>query len=60
MSGRPWLEALKAMMREQGADTDKRPEKILEALPPEGCERLADAPTPSGDPRTVAKVRGSW
>ena len=60
MSGRPWLEALKAKMREQGADTDKPPGKMLEALPPEGCERLANAPSPSGDLRTVAKVRGSW
>jgi hypothetical protein len=63
MSGRPWLEAPKATMREQGADADKSPEKTLEALPPERCERckrLADAPTPSDDLRTIPKVHGSW
>jgi len=63
MNSRPGLEALKATIRERGADTDKTPEKILEALPPEGCERcesLAEVPTPAGDLRTVEKVRGSW
>jgi hypothetical protein len=63
MSGRPWLEALKATMREQGTDTEKPLEKILEALPSEGCERcesLADRPTPIVDLQTTEKVRGSW
>lgn len=63
MSGRPWLEALKATMREQGTDTEKPLEKILEALPSEGCERCespADRPTPIVDLRTTEKVRGSW
>jgi hypothetical protein len=63
MSGRPWLEALKVTIRERGADTEKPPEKISEALPPEGCERcesLTDGPTPAVDIQTAEKVRGSW
>ena len=63
MSGRPWLEALKATMREQGADTEKPLEKILEALPSEGCERCenpADGPPPLVDMETAERsaVRG--
>ncbi len=63
MSGRPWLEALKATMREQGADTEKTLEKILEALPSEGCERCespAGGPTMVVDVRTTEEVCGSW
>ena len=63
MSGRPWLEALKVTIRERGADTQKPPEKILEALPSEGCERCecpADVPPPLVDTQTAEKVRGSW
>jgi hypothetical protein len=63
MSDRPWLDALKATMRERGADTDKPPEKILEALPSEGCERCespADVPPPLVDMQTAEKIRGSW
>lgn len=62
MSGRPWLEALKATMGEQGTDTEKPLEKILEALPSEGCERCespADRPTPIVDLQTTDK-RGPW
>lgn len=63
MSGRPWLEALKATMREQGADTEKPLEKILEALPSEGCEKCenpADGPPPLVDMQTAEKICGSW
>ena len=63
MSGRPWLETLKATMRERHADTDTPPEKISETLPSEGCERcesLPDEATPVVDVRTDEKVRGSW
>ena len=64
MSTRPWLEALKATIRERSADTDGLTEKISESLSPEGCERcesLADVPTPVVDSRHSAeKVRGSW
>jgi hypothetical protein len=63
MSGRPWLDALKATMREQGADTEKPLERILEALPSEGyerCECPADVPPPLVDMQTAEKVRGSW
>ena len=60
MSGRPWLEALKVTIRERGADTEKPPEKILEALPSEGCESPADVPPPLVDTQTAEKVRGSW
>jgi hypothetical protein len=64
MSGRPWLEALKATMRERGADTFDPPEKISETLPLEGCERCkspADEPTPVVDSCTAEKVRrDSW
>ncbi len=63
MSSRPWLETLKASMRERGADTDKPPEKISETLPPEGCERcesLADGPMPVVDMQTAEKLSGSW
>jgi hypothetical protein len=60
VSGRPWLEALKATMREQGADTEKSLEKILEAVPSEGCENPADGPPPLVDMQTAEKIRGSW
>jgi len=63
MSGRPWLEALKATVRARDADTDETPENKSEALPPEGCERcetLADVPPPVVDMQTAEKVRGSW
>jgi hypothetical protein len=63
MSGRPWLEALKASMREHGADTDKPLEKISETLPPEGCERCkspAEVPPPVVDMQTAEEVRGPW
>ena len=60
MSGRPWLEALKVTIRERGADTEKPPEKILEALPSEECESPADVPPPLVDTQTAEKVRGSW
>src|SRR4051794_13925418 len=63
MSSRPWLEALKATMRERGADNLDPPEKISETLPLEGCERcksLADGPTPVVDSCTAEKVHGPW
>jgi hypothetical protein len=63
MSGRPWLEALKASMRERGADTDKPPEKISVTLPPGWCERCespAEVSPPVKDTQTVERVRGSW
>jgi hypothetical protein len=63
MNGRPWLEALKVTIRERGADTEKPSEKILEALPSEGCERCecpADVPPLLVDTQTAEKVRGSW
>ena len=63
MSGRPWLEALKVTLRERGADTDKPPEKILEVIPSEGCERCessADVPPPLVNMQTAEKVRDSW
>jgi hypothetical protein len=60
MSGRPWLEALKVTIRERGADTEKPPEKTLEALPSEECESPADVPPPLVDTQTAEKVRGSW
>jgi hypothetical protein len=63
MSGRPWLEALKVMMRERSADTHEAPKKISKTLPLEGCERcksLADGATRAMDTRIAEKVRGSW
>lgn len=60
MSGRPWLEALKATMRERDPDTEETLEKISEALRLEGCESPADEPTPDVDIQTAKKVRGSW
>ena len=39
MSSRPWLEAMKVTMRDGSVGTDGTPEKILETLPSEGCER---------------------
>ncbi len=63
MSARPWLEALKATIRERSADTVRLPEKISETLPPEGCKRCkspADVPTPVVDTQTTEKVRASW
>jgi hypothetical protein len=39
MSARPWLEALKATIREGSADTDETQKKISETLPLAGCER---------------------
>jgi hypothetical protein len=38
MNSRPGLEALKATIRERGADTNKTSEKILEALPRKGVK----------------------
>jgi hypothetical protein len=63
MSGRPWLEALKATMRERSVDTGEIAEKISETQPPAGCERcesLADNPTSDMDIQTPEKVHGSW
>jgi hypothetical protein len=63
MSGRPWLEALKVTIRERGAHTEKPLEKILEALPSEGCKRCenpADGPPPLVETQTAEKIRGSW
>jgi hypothetical protein len=39
MSGRPWLEALKATVKEHGAEAEEISERIPEPLPSEGCER---------------------
>jgi hypothetical protein len=62
VSARPWLEVLKATVRECTADTDEAPMKITESLPSEGCERCE---TFAHDPALVAtitaeKVGGSW
>jgi len=54
---------LKVTIRERGADIEKPSEKILGALPSEGCERCecpADVPPPLVDTQTAEKVRGSW
>src|SRR5215212_4358748 len=62
MSGKPWLEALKATMRERGTDTDETAEKMSEALSLEGCERCnapAEVP-PAVDTQTAEEVRDSW
>jgi hypothetical protein len=63
MSGRPWLEALKATIREHSADTDGLPQNIPEAPPSEGCKRCesrVDVPTPVVDRQSAEKVRRSW
>jgi len=63
MSGKLWLEALKVTIRERCTHTEKLSEKILEALPSEGCERCecpADVPPPLVDTQTAEKVSGSW
>jgi hypothetical protein len=63
MSARPWLEALKATIRERRADTNETPEKSSEILPPEGCERCkspVDVPSPVVDTQSAEKVRASW
>ena len=62
MSGKPWLEALKATMRERGTATDETPEKTSEALSLEGCERCntpAEVP-PAVDTQTAEEVRDPW
>jgi len=63
MSGRPWLQALKATIRERSTDTDGLPEEISESLLPEGCERCkspAGVPTPVVDIESAEKVASSW
>ena len=60
MSGRPWLEALKSTVREHSTNTDETSEKISEAVPSEGCESLADEPTPVVDVRPTEKVHRPW
>jgi hypothetical protein len=63
MSSRPWLEAMKVTMREGSVGTDGTPEKILETLPSEGCERR-ESPTDELDlaveDQIVEKVCGTW
>jgi hypothetical protein len=62
MNARPWLEALKAAIREPSADTVGLPNKITETLPPEGCKRCespVDVPPQVVDTQSAEKVRSS-
>ena len=59
----PYASDYLSVLKEFGAHTEERSEKILEALPSEGCERCespADVPPPLVDTQTAEKVRGSW
>lgn len=63
MSGRPWLEALKATMKERSTDTNETPGKTSESLSLEGCERcesLADGPTSIIGSPTAENVYSRW
>ena len=63
MSARPWLEALKATIREGSANIDETSEKISESLPSEGCERCespADVPAPVVETQAIDEVSAPW
>ena len=63
MSSGPWLEAMKVTMREGSVGTDGTPEKILETLPSEGCERCKspiDELNLAVEVQTAEKVCGTW
>ena len=63
MSGRPWLEALKATIREGSADTDEAQKEISETQPSAGCERCespADELDLFVEVQTTEEVSDPW